>query len=69
MVAVLPVVPADGRSVTLMVLPALLYAASALLAAVVRARSGPEAERTRGHRACPDGTTTDRAAAHGSTAD
>lgn len=69
MVAVLPVVPADGRSVTLMVLPALLYAASALLAAVVRARSGPEAERTRGHRAGPDGTTTDRAAAHGSTAD
>ncbi|WP_291079510.1 hypothetical protein [Dietzia sp. UBA5065] len=54
MVVVLPVVPADGRSVTLMVVPAALYAATALLAMLIGTRSGPQAERPGGHRAATD---------------
>ena len=44
MVIVLPVVPADGRSVTLMVVPAVLYGVAALIAVLVGARSRAEAE-------------------------
>ncbi len=54
MVVALPLVPADGRSVPLMVAPALLYAAAAVLAGTARARSGAETERSRGHRAATD---------------
>ena len=63
MVAVLPLVPADGRSVSLMLVPAALYAAAAVIAAFVatRTRSGAEPERTRGDRTATDRTTTDRA--------
>lgn len=43
MVLVLPWVPADGRSVPLMVLPAVLYAASAVIALAVTTRSRAEA--------------------------
>lgn len=60
MVAVLPLVPADGRSVSLMLVPVALYGASALLAVLLRGRSGTDPDRARG-----DGATTDRATAHG----
>lgn len=43
MVLVLPWVPADGRSVPLMVVPAVLYAASAVIALAVTTRSRAEA--------------------------
>ncbi len=46
MVVVLPLVPADGRSVSLMVVPAVLYGASAVLAVVVATRSQAEPERS-----------------------
>ncbi|NLD86361.1 MAG: MFS transporter, partial [Actinomycetales bacterium] len=61
MVVVLPWVPADGRSIPLMVLPALLYAASAGigLAVVLRSRSEAETQRPDADRAA-----TDRASAH-----
>ncbi|WP_407335359.1 MFS transporter [Dietzia kunjamensis] len=61
MVAVLPLVPADGRSVSLMLVPAALYAAAAVIAAFVaaRRRSGAEPERTRGDRTTTDRATTD----------
>ena len=59
MVAVLPMVPADGRSVTLMLVPAALYAVSAALALVVGSRSRAQAER-----AGRDGATADRTATH-----
>lgn len=49
MVAVLPLVPADGRSVPLMLVPAALYAAAAALCVVVRARSEAEPERAGCH--------------------
>lgn len=56
MVAVLPLVPADGRSVTLMLVPAGLYAAAAgiALAVATGSRSGSESERTRGDRPAAD---------------
>lgn len=54
MVAVLPLVPADGRSVPLMLVPAVLYAVSALIAVAVAMRSRAEAERSGGHRAAAD---------------
>ncbi|MGN0102198.1 MAG: MFS transporter [Dietzia sp.] len=54
MVAVWPFVPTDGRSVALMLVPAALYAAAAVIAMVVATRSGAETERAR----------PDRAAAH-----
>ncbi len=61
MVAVLPLVPADGRSVSLMLVPAALYAVAAVIAAFVatRTRSGAEPERTRGDRTATDRATTD----------
>lgn len=49
MVAVLPLVPADGRSVPLMLVPAALYAAAVALCVVVRARSEAEPERAGRH--------------------
>ncbi|WP_010539641.1 MFS transporter [Dietzia alimentaria] len=57
MAAVLPMVPADGRSVTLMLVPAALYAVAAAMALVVSSRSRPQAER-----AGRDGATADRTA-------
>lgn len=53
MLAVLPLVPADGRSAPLMLVPAVLYGLSAVIAVLVAAgaRSRPEAERPRGDRA------------------
>ncbi|GAA3517507.1 MFS transporter [Dietzia aurantiaca] len=51
MVAVLPVAPADGRSVSLMLVPAALYGVSATIAVVVATRSEAEAERSGGQRA------------------
>src|SRR5699024_5343737 len=42
MVVVLPLVPADGRSVSLMLVPVALYGASALLAVLLRGRSGTD---------------------------
>ena len=50
MVAVLPWVPADGRSVLLMLVPAALYSAAAMIAVVtVAVRSGTEPEGPGGH--------------------
>ncbi|AWH97029.1 MFS transporter [Dietzia psychralcaliphila] len=49
MVAVLPFVPADGRSVPLMLVPVVLYAAAAVIAVSVSLRSGPESQRSGGH--------------------
>ncbi|MDV8000081.1 MFS transporter [Rhodococcus sp. IEGM 1408] len=49
MIAVLPFVPADGRSVALMVVPAALYAAAVVLAVVVSTRSGADTDRPGGH--------------------
>lgn len=74
MVAVLPVVPDDGRSVSLMVVPAVLYGASAVLAVVVPSQSGTGGDRAATHRAPADGSDahgagTDRAATHGTHAD
>src|SRR5699024_10367488 len=63
MVVVLPLVPADGRSVSLMLVPVALYRASALLAVLLRGRSGTDPDRARG-----DGAATDRAPAHGADA-
>lgn len=63
MVVVLPLVPADGRSVSLMLVPVALYGASALLAVLLRGRSGTDPDRARG-----DGAATDRATAHGADA-
>lgn len=54
MVAVLPLVPDDGRSVSLMLVPAVLYGVSAVLALVVGMRSGAESDRPRTHRASGD---------------
>ena len=54
MVAVLPMVPADGRSVTLMLVPAALYALSAVIAVVMATRSRAESERTGGQRTAAD---------------
>lgn len=45
MVVVLPLVPADGRSVSLMLVPAALYAIAAVLCVMVRASSGAESDR------------------------
>ena len=59
MVVVLPLVPADGRSVSLMLVPAVLYAVSAVLAVAVAMRSEAEAEGTGGQR-----TGTERTAAN-----
>lgn len=50
MLVVLPLVPADGRSVSLMLVPAVLYAAAAVIALVVGTRSGAQTERARGDR-------------------
>ena len=50
MLVVLPLVPADGRSVSLMVVPAVLYAAAAVIALVVGTQSGAQTERARGDR-------------------
>lgn len=49
MVAALPFVPADGRSVPLMLVPAAIYAAAAALCLVVRATSEAKPERTGRH--------------------
>lgn len=49
MVAVLPFVPADGRSVALMVVPVALYAAAVVLAVIVSARSRADTDRPGGH--------------------
>ena len=54
MVVVLPLVPDDGRSVSLMLVPAVLYGVSTALAVVVGMRSGAEADRPRTHRAPGD---------------
>ncbi|MET3860570.1 MFS family permease [Dietzia sp. 2505] len=54
MVAVLPFVPADGRSVPLMLVPVALYAVAAAIAAAVGLRSGPEPERAGGHGTAAD---------------
>lgn len=71
MVLVLPWAPADGRSVSLMLLPAALYAVSAVIASAVATRSRAEAEpeRTGAHRAAAHGANTDRPDAHGATTD
>lgn len=76
MVVVLPWVPADGRSVPLMVLPALMYAASAGIALAVALRSrvlssGSEAETQRpgADRAATDRASPDRTSAHRAHAD
>ena len=61
MVVVLPWVPADGRSESLMILPALLYAASAGLALSVGLASRAEAES---QRPGADRAHTDRASTH-----
>ncbi|MCT1514082.1 MFS transporter [Dietzia cercidiphylli] len=58
MVAVLPFVPADGRSVPLMLVPVALYAVAAAVAVTVGLRSGPQSERSGGH-----GPAADRPAA------
>ncbi|AVZ40924.1 MULTISPECIES: MFS transporter [unclassified Dietzia] len=57
MIVVLPFVPADGRSVPLMLVPVALYVVAATVAVATGLRSGAEAERTSRHR-----PTTDRAA-------
>ncbi|MDX2357564.1 MFS transporter [Dietzia sp. PP-33] len=49
MVAVLPFVPADGRSVPLMLVPVALYAVAAVLAVAVGLRSGSRSQRSGGH--------------------
>lgn len=49
MLGVLPFVPADGRSVVLMLVPAVLYLAAAVLAVAVGARSGTDAGRPGRH--------------------
>lgn len=58
MVAVLPLVPADGRSVSLMLVPAALYALSAVIAVVTAvgtaSRSRAESERSGGQRTAAD---------------
>lgn len=54
MVVVLPLAPADGRSVTLMLVPAVLYALSAVIAVVVATRSRAEAERSGRKRTAAD---------------
>ncbi|GLB65467.1 MFS transporter [Dietzia sp. NCCP-2495] len=76
MVMVLPWVPTDGRSVPLMVLPALMYAVSAGIALAVALRSrvlssGSEAETQRpgADRAATDRAATDRTSAHRAHAD
>lgn len=46
MVVVLPLAPTDGRSVTLMLVPAALYALSAVIAVAVATRSRAEPERS-----------------------
>lgn len=69
MVAVLPFVPGDGRSVALMLAPAALYAAAAALAVNVRARSGAEAQRPGRHRTAAHRTTADRTGTHRASGD
>ncbi|KAA0919897.1 MFS transporter [Dietzia sp. ANT_WB102] len=56
MLAVLPLVPVDGRSVSLMLVPAVLYALAAVIAVVVAtgSRSGTEPDRARGDRPATD---------------
>lgn len=54
MVVVLPLAPADGRSVTLMLVPTALYALSAVIAVLVATRSRTEAEGPGSHRTTAD---------------
>ena len=63
MVLVLPLVPEDGRSVPLMLVPAALYAIAAVVALVVGSGSGAEAERTGSDGAAADRPSGNRAAA------
>ena len=54
MVVVLPLAPADGRSVTLMLVPTALYALSAVIAVLVATHSRTEAEGPGSHRTTAD---------------